>query len=66
MEKYGLSPDRKHILFVGKLMESKGVLPLLRAMPEIVRGNNSVQLDLIEHRPAHGEPASARDNARGK
>lgn len=47
MKKYNLAPERKHLLFVGRLMEEKGVETLVRAIPEIVRGNAFAHLDIV-------------------
>jgi len=47
IKKYNLPESQKHILFVGRFTEEKDTETLLRAMPEILRNDFSVHLDLI-------------------
>ncbi len=43
--------DRYEILFVGRLVEKKGIDTLLRAMPEVVRRHPRVKLTIVGHGP---------------
>jgi 1,2-diacylglycerol 3-alpha-glucosyltransferase len=51
MEKYKLPLGQKYLLFVGRLMEEKGVETIVRALPEILRGNPGVHLNLVGSGP---------------
>jgi glycosyltransferase involved in cell wall biosynthesis len=46
--------DVAHLLFVGRLVEKKGLDVLLRAMPTVVAAHPSVRLTIVGHGPLDG------------
>jgi len=61
----GLGDDgNKHVLFVGRLAEEKGLLPLLEAFARLRARRSDVKLHVIGDGP-EGEAARARCDARG-
>ncbi|MBA2450243.1 MAG: glycogen synthase [Chloroflexi bacterium] len=48
LDRYGVAPDRPYILFVGRITRQKGLIHLVRAIPELAR---SVQVVLCAGAP---------------
>lgn len=46
-DNYGISPEEKMILFIGRLTGVKGIMSLVRAMPSVIEKNPNIKLVIL-------------------
>lgn len=51
----GAARDEKHLLFVGRLVEKKGLDVLLRALPHVIKEHPLTRLTVVGHGPLEGD-----------
>jgi len=51
----GATRDEKHLLFVGRLVEKKGLDVLLRALPHVIKEHPLTRLTVVGHGPLEGD-----------
>lgn len=51
----GAARDAKHLLFVGRLVEKKGLDVLLRALPRVIKEHPLTRLTVVGHGPLEGD-----------